>query len=784
MPSYGGHSGSTPPGAGDPAGLVGVEIGDYEIIREIGRGGMGSVFQARQKSLNRIVALKILSSGLGLTPTLVLRFQREAEAAASLHHTNIVPIHAQGESNGLYYYTMELIRGENLHDLISRARGAAETVPSALAETEPLDPEARAAMDTTSQAIPGDSGVVAASDLSLSRGAPRTSRQFEKIAGLIAAVADALDYAHAHGVIHRDIKPHNLILGEDERIYVSDFGLARVLEQPGVTTTGEFVGSPLYMSPEQIVGGQRKVDKRTDIYSLGATMYEWLTLSPPYPGQTREQVISKIITSETPAPRTLNPHIPVDLETICLKTLEKDPDHRYATAGELHDDLQRFLDHQAIRAKRAGLLTRARKFAMRNKVASVVAAALAVAVTLSFALAHQAWLSRSREQAIAVSEQTTEALEQKTAELHETVKAKEEEIAETRIENELLRALLESPEAARFIQKGFSGQERDPLAQRMSCVLIDRQRAREAQRLETRLGPGEGAAHDLYLQALASEELARAASLVKECLRLVPGHVGGEMLAAALACADQDYERMSDHAAVVVQRQPDNPDGYLLRGLAKLMSGGPAAGILDFSAALGRDAGAGWAVVLRGVAYHRVNDHTQALRDLDRALTMTPDNDVALLERARVHLYLENLEAAIADAGRVVELDENNLEAYVLRGDCYDALGRYAESAEDYTRAITLDPVSARIGVKLWQAVAKQQKMREAEEDEAAGVKVPDVVPEPEEPASAPEIAPGTGAGGHGRFDWLKRLLERDHHDPTDRFTANRRLCNHFARVR
>ena len=157
---------------------------------------------------------------------------------------------------------------------------------------------------------------------------------------MIADVAEALDHAHEHGVIHRDVKPSNLLLGPDGRLSINDFGLARMLEQPGMTVSGEFVGSPLYMSPEQITAGAIPDNDRTDIYSLGATLYELLTHQPPFPGQTRDQVLSQILHKEPDSSRKLNRKIPIDLDTICMKAIDKDPDRRYQTAGKLADDLR------------------------------------------------------------------------------------------------------------------------------------------------------------------------------------------------------------------------------------------------------------------------------------------------------------------------------------------------------------------------------------------------------------------------------------------------------------
>src|SRR4029077_1037695 len=180
-----------------------------------------------------------------------------------------------------------------------------------------------------------------ASGSGTSSGLSADHRYFDTVAGMIADVADALDHAHKNNVLHRDIKPSNLLMAPDGRLSINDFGLARMLEQPGMTMTGEFVGTPAYMSPEQLTAGRTPLDHRTDIYSLGATLYELLTLQPPFRGDRRDQVLAQILHKEPIPPRKLNRKVPVDLETICLKCLEKDPDLRYPTAGQLADDLRR-----------------------------------------------------------------------------------------------------------------------------------------------------------------------------------------------------------------------------------------------------------------------------------------------------------------------------------------------------------------------------------------------------------------------------------------------------------
>ncbi len=342
-------------------------LGDFEIIREIGRGGMGIVYEAHQLSLNRKVALKVLSGGLGLSSTSVYRFRREAEAAAKLHHTNIVPIYSTGEADSSHYYAMEFVEGSPLDQLIRRMnRGDSLETPQGSVDSEEPGPR---------RIGPRDAAASAPTTSSQAATSPSTSgsEYFDDVAKMIADVADALDYAHQHGVVHRDIKPSNLIRGEDGIVRVMDFGLAKMLDEPGVTMSGDILGTPSYMSPEQIAAGRAGIDHRTDVYSLGATLYELLTLRPPHAGRTREQVIAMILSKEPMQVRRLNKKVPVDLETICLKALEKDPDQRYQTAAQMAEDLRRYVHRYAIHARRASLSTRFVKWVRRNKIAASVA---------------------------------------------------------------------------------------------------------------------------------------------------------------------------------------------------------------------------------------------------------------------------------------------------------------------------------------------------------------------------------------------------------------------------
>jgi serine/threonine protein kinase len=384
-------------------------LGDFEIVGELGRGGMGVVYEAVQVSLGRRVALKVLGGGLGLTPKAVDRFRREAAAAAKLHHTNIVPVYATGEQNGTHFYAMELVGGPSLDRVLKQLRESGDERHAPTAKSTPAEAPG-SHLTTAYEGGPEAIELAALSSSSLSGG----GQYFDQVARMTAGVADALAYAHAQGVVHRDIKPANLLLSSDGRLSLNDFGLARMLEEPGMTMTGEFVGTPAYMSPEQITAGRVPTDQRTDIYSLGATLYEMLTYCPPFSGTSRDQILAQILQKDPPPPRRMNPKVPVDLETICLKCLEKDPDRRYATAGALADDLRRYVNRFAIAAKRAGPVDRLVKWVRRRPGVAALLLVLFMALLAAGGFALQARktseLLRERDQQGAVEKAIVQAM--------------------------------------------------------------------------------------------------------------------------------------------------------------------------------------------------------------------------------------------------------------------------------------------------------------------------------------------------------------------------------------
>ncbi len=376
---------------------AGQVLGDFEILGELGRGGMGVVYRARQLSLSREVALKVLP-GYGLRgPLAIQRFRNEARAAARLHHTNIVPIYARGEERGQFYYAMELIDGAGLDVAIqARSRILCPSNPSLTAT--PTRSDASPAPPTEPASQPPEITRPASNDAVHLH---RHRQDYAHLARMMAEVAEALEHAHRAGIIHRDIKPQNLLVGLESRLHITDFGLARLADAPSLTMSGEVMGTPAYLSPEQVRGDQSAIDHRTDIYSFGVTLYELLTLRRPFEGESREQIMTAIREREPLAPRRIDPHIPRDMQTICLKAMDKDVNRRYATAADLADDLRRFADGRPIRSRPIGPITRAVKWARRHKAASTALTAAFVVLALTAGLA-ASLAAADRQQADAI----------------------------------------------------------------------------------------------------------------------------------------------------------------------------------------------------------------------------------------------------------------------------------------------------------------------------------------------------------------------------------------------
>jgi serine/threonine protein kinase len=316
------------------------QLGDYRVLREVARGGMGIVYEAEQLSLGRRVALKVLPFAATLDAKHLQRFRNEAQAAAHLHHQNIVPVYAVGCERGVHYYAMQFIDGQTLAALIEELRQPAdgEGVPSPKSKVQSLDGSVGTRSPDEDAPLTAPQRDFGLSTLDLGPGPTERSAQnpayFRTVAQLGVQAARALEHAHQLGVVHRDIKPANLLVDVRGNLWVTDFGLAQVQGDTKLTLTGDLVGTLRYMSPEQALAKRMLVDHRTDIYSLGVTLYELLTLEHAFEGVDREELRRQIAFAEPRPPRRVNKAIPAELETIILKAIAKNPEERFATAQE------------------------------------------------------------------------------------------------------------------------------------------------------------------------------------------------------------------------------------------------------------------------------------------------------------------------------------------------------------------------------------------------------------------------------------------------------------------
>jgi serine/threonine protein kinase len=488
-------SSSSPLAVGGPAPSAGcapgTPLGDFRILREVGRGGMGVVYEAEQLSLGRRIALKVLPFALTLDPRQLQRFKNEARAAAQLHHAHIVPVYSVGCERGVHFYAMQYIEGRSLAEAIQGLRrvarpGKAPAWDAAVvtgrrtpagASTGPFVPHSGAVATVLPRPAAAAAETAPEPVGALATAYSTNSRQFYRaVARLGAQAAEALEHAHECGVVHRDIKPANLLLDTHGKVWVTDFGLAQFSADAGLTQTGDLLGTLRYMSPEQ-AGGQRVLDHRTDVYSLGATLYELLTLRPPFDGADRQTLLHQILHDEPPPLRAVDRSVPAELETIVLKALAKAPAERYATAQELADDLQRFREDRPILARPPSLAQRVRKLARRHP--SVVAAGVVLCVlTAAGSLASAALIRREQVKTLAEQAKTQAAYVQERQRAHEAeerfllaresvekiVKVCQTELVNRRDLDGLRRQLLEY--ALVYYQKLIEQRRDDPTAQK------------------------------------------------------------------------------------------------------------------------------------------------------------------------------------------------------------------------------------------------------------------------------------------------------------------------------
>ena len=589
-------------------GSVETVFGPYDILGEIARGGMGIVYRARQRDLKRIVALKVMKEGEGASKKQIRRFQRETETAAKLQHPNIVAVHEVGCHRGFHYFTMDLIEGDALDEVVKRGE----------------------------------------------------KMNYERVLQIVEEVSRAVHYAHGKGIIHRDLKPANILLDTDGHPKVTDFGLAKSIDHKSMLTrTGAVVGTPFYMPPEQ-ARGDNDIDQRADIYALGVILYELLTLKLPFHGETTMEVYHKILEEEALPPRHHDPKIPLDVQTISLKAMDKDPARRYASAKDLADDVQRYLQGEPIMARPLNPIQKLLKRAKKNLPA------VAVGSLMVFALAGSAGIIIYNQ----VVKSRTQFLASKAHEFDSFV---------AELDNQKISAKSQISSAqARMKDHDPDGALED--LKKAVQVLDDLPKvAGEFNKFNTKLET------DAYLVKLGPEIAGIYRDAYREMGNAWQLKETNEAFDQALDC----YKKALEHDGT----SKEALDVHLAIGRVLARKGDFDEALKVLASILEKDPAHTRALLERGWVYDQRREHTKAIADYTKViLGKELDANEAHLRRGGSYFELRDYEKAKADFEYVIEHKDQDWNAYIWRGRVRQALGDWQGATDDLTEAIDAQP--------------------------------------------------------------------------------------------
>jgi serine/threonine protein kinase/predicted Zn-dependent protease len=717
----------------DPAAGLG-ELGDFRLVREVGRGGMGIVYEAEQVSLGRRVALKLLPMAAAMDPRQIQRFRVEAQAAACLHHPHIVPVHGVGYERGVHYYAMQLIDGRSLAAMIADLRqldglDPADAPAADLSAIATNDLAARlltggaagqpggAGSDSLTVSLPASAsppraatpGSFLVGRTASSASSTRNRQYVRNVARLALQAAEALDHAHTRGILHRDIKPANLLLDSEGRLWVTDFGLAQVRGDDRLTLTGDVLGTLRYMSPEQALGRRVVVDGRTDVYSLGVTLYELLTLRPAVDGRDQAEILRRIADGEPPPLRKINPAVAADLETIVLKATAKEAASRYATAQELADDLRNYLEDRPIRARRPTLAERARRWGRRHRTLAWSAATTALVAALMLA-GGIGYLARDRAARLAqTGQRAAEALAgartaieagdlalagQRVAEAQGHLGTERERLPDVAANADRIRREIDARQAdavrfSQFLRRASDVQDKlsygfDPVGP--ARLRTGDRVAEEVLGLYGILTEKDWLSRleSSYLTADQKQQVRETAyvTLVSLADFAIRWKTLREDPSSAARCLDLLQRARAFH-------QPTRAF-YFVRAQCRRAQGDTAAAAEDdkqFKTAPARTA---WDYYLTAHTAGRGGDHDEAIRSYQAALALQPDNYNSLFFLAGKLSDVKRDTEAIGYYAACIALRPDHFWAHANRGYSHIALGRLDAAKADYEASLAL----------------------------------------------------------------------------------------------
>ncbi len=662
-------------------------LGDYHIVRQIGHGGMGIVFEAEQVSLRRRVAVKMLPLSAAWDDHRLRRFQNEAQAAARLHHQNIVPVYTIGCQQGVHYFAMQYLDGRTLAEIIAEMRQTARGDGSCLAQ--PLAGGDSQATTCRADQLPGcewpadgagacDRPSESGADGSRSTGGSRPTRRFLRyVAELGIQAARGLEHAHQHQVIHRDIKPSNLLVEPSGHLWITDFGVAQFPGDEELTITGDVVGTARYMSPEQTRPQSVAVDHRSDIYSLGVTLYELLTLQPAIGGRTYEEIMRQIDQYEPRRPRRINRSIPVDLETIVLKAMAKDPAARYASARHMADDLQRYLNDEPVLAKRPSWARISQAYVRRHRRSLIAAALSAATVTVLLALV-AFYAPRPDPPALQAQREASEGVRLTGAGRHQ--------------------------EAIAHLTKAL---QLDPTNDR---IWVDRA----------------ACYRDFGQFTLAYEDLTSALTLRRDLPTLYSRAVVGRTLERWDAVAADygelfRYSLLTDPATLglfnlkrqVVQKQLEtHPDAvwlWVVEAVHKTRSNDTAGAVDDLQHAFELAPDTHWILGHIGSLRLYRGEYDEAIATLSHAIRLQQDCAAYWTHRAAARGYLGQFDDAVSDVAQAIQLAPHDAVPLQVRGCLYAKAGQTEAAIADFEASLQLDPAGE---TQMWSWFANAIRRR------------------------------------------------------------------------